>query len=119
MNSGDWTVNPEGSNNTARGGKRSLSGLFESEKSTDGSSFSSHENKRKGYPTGSFDSQISTEDSGSSSHRVRRKRHYQTHSRYEFRKEKPPTFNGEVKTGQEAEAWLLGMRKYFQVQDFD
>ena len=30
----------------------------------------------------------------------------------------PPTFNGEVKTGQEAKAWLLGMRKYFQVQDY-
>ena len=35
-----------------------------------------------------------------------------------FRKAKPPTFNGEVKTGQEAEAWLLGIRKYFQVQDY-
>ena len=30
----------------------------------------------------------------------------------------PPTFNGEVKSGQEAEAWLLGMKKYFQVQDY-
>ena len=28
------------------------------------------------------------------------------------------TFNGEIKTGQEAEAWILGMRKYFQVQDY-
>ena len=28
-----------------------------------------------------------------------------------------PTFNGEVKNGQEVEACLLGMRKYFQVQD--
>ena len=27
-------------------------------------------------------------------------------------------FNGEVKNGQEVEAWLLGMRKYFQVQDY-
>ena len=32
--------------------------------------------------------------------------------------ERPPTFNGEVDTGQEVEAWLLGMRKYFQVQDY-
>ena len=29
-----------------------------------------------------------------------------------------PTFNGEVNTSQEAEAWLLGIRKYFQVQDY-
>ena len=28
------------------------------------------------------------------------------------------TFNGEIKTGQEVEAWLLGMKKYFQVQDY-
>ena len=26
--------------------------------------------------------------------------------------------NGEINTGQEAEAWLLGMRKFFQVQDY-
>ena len=25
---------------------------------------------------------------------------------------------GEIKNGQEAEAWILGMRKYFQVQDY-
>ena len=31
---------------------------------------------------------------------------------------KPPTFDGEVKSGQEAEAWILGMKKYFQVQDY-
>ena len=30
----------------------------------------------------------------------------------------PPTFNGEVNTGQEAEAWILDMKKYFQVQDY-
>ena len=30
----------------------------------------------------------------------------------------PPTSNGDIKDGQEAEAWLLGMRKYFQVQDY-
>ena len=27
-------------------------------------------------------------------------------------------FDGELKSGQEAESWLLGMRKYFQVQDY-
>ena len=31
--------------------------------------------------------------------------------RDEFRKAKPPTFDGEIKTGQEAEAWLLGIKK--------
>ena len=36
-------------------------------------------------------------------------------TRDEFKKAKPPTFDGEVKTGQEVEAWLLGIKKYFQV----
>ena len=27
-------------------------------------------------------------------------------------------FDGETKTGQEAEAWLLGIKKYFQVQEY-
>ena len=36
----------------------------------------------------------------------------------EFKKEKPPTFDGEVKSSQEAKAWLLEMRKYFQAQDY-
>ena len=118
MNFGDQTVKLEGSKNTARGRKWSPSGSYDSENSTDGSIFSSHENKRKRYPCGSFDSKRSTEDSGSSSQRGRRKRRYQNCSRDEFSKAKPPTFNGEVKTGQEVEAWLLGIRKYFQVQDY-
>ena len=39
-------------------------------------------------------------------------------SRDEFKKAKPPTFDGKVKTGQEDEAWLLGITKYFQVHDY-
>ena len=47
-----------------------------------------------------------------------RKRHYHNHSRDEFKKARPPTFNGEINNGQEDESCLLGMRKYFQVQDY-
>ena len=36
----------------------------------------------------------------------------------EFRKHKHPTFDGEVKYGQGDKAWFLGMRNYFQVQDY-
>ena len=46
------------------------------------------------------------------------RRRYKNNSRDEFKKARPPTFNGEVNTGQEDEAWILGMRKYFQVQDY-
>ena len=67
----------------------------------------------KRYPSGSSDSEGSTGDSSSPSHRNERKRHYKNHLRDEFKKESLPTFNGEIKNGQEVEAWLLGMRKYF------
>jgi hypothetical protein len=40
------------------------------------------------------------------------------HNFEEFRKEKPPSFDGEIKKGEEAKAWLLGLKKYFRVRDF-
>jgi hypothetical protein len=40
------------------------------------------------------------------------------HKFEEFRKAKPPSFDGEIKKGEEAEAWLLGLKKYFRVHDF-
>jgi hypothetical protein len=36
----------------------------------------------------------------------------------ELRKIKPPTFNGEHRKGEEVEAWLLEMKKYFQLHDY-
>jgi hypothetical protein len=36
----------------------------------------------------------------------------------EFKKAKSPTFDGEIKKGEEVEAWLLGMRKYFRVHNY-
>ena len=35
-----------------------------------------------------------------------------------FRKEIPPTSDGESKADQEAEAWLLVMKKYFRIHDY-
>ena len=86
------TINPEGSRSGARRRKRSSSGSSNSEGSTGGSISSCHGNKRK--------------------------RRYQNSSHDEFKKERPPTFNGEVKTAQEAKSWFLGMKKYFQVQGY-
>jgi len=34
-----------------------------------------------------------------------------------FKKEKPPTFDGEMKKSQDAEAQLLGMNKFFRIHD--
>ena len=89
MNSGDWTVRVKGSKRNTRRRKRYLSGSSESKGSTSSSISSSHKNEKNGR--------------------------YQNHSRDEFKKASLPTFNGEIKNGQEAEAWILGMKKYLQV----
>jgi hypothetical protein len=36
----------------------------------------------------------------------------------EMNKIKPPTFDGEHKKEEDAETWLFGMRKYFQLQNY-
>ena len=69
--------------------------------------------RRRRTSSRSSDYEESSGDSSSSSHRRKRKRDHRYHSQDEFKKAKPPTFDGEVKTGQEAEAWLLGIKKYF------
>ena len=74
--------------------------------------------RRRRTSSGSSDSEKSSRDSSSSSHKRKSKRHHRDHSRDEFKKAKPPTFDGEIKTGQEVEAWILGVKKYFQVQDY-
>ena len=71
--------------------------------------------RRRRTLSGSFDSEESSGDTTSSSHKRKRTRHHRDFSRDEFRKAKPSTFDGEIKTGQEDEAWLLGIKKYFQV----
>ena len=91
INSRSRAINPEGSRRSAKGRKRSSSGSSNSQGSIGGSSSSSHRNKRK--------------------------MHYKNSSYGKFKKEKPPTFDGEIKSGQEVESWLLGMKNYFQVQD--
>ena len=36
----------------------------------------------------------------------------------EFKKIKPPTFNGETEKGEEAESWLSEMKKYFHLYNY-
>jgi hypothetical protein len=36
----------------------------------------------------------------------------------EFRKIKPPTFDGGVKSSEEVEAWIVGLKKHFQLHDY-
>jgi hypothetical protein len=41
-----------------------------------------------------------------------------SHNLKEFKKVKPSSFDDETKKRGEAEAWLLGLKKYFRVRDF-
>ena len=88
MDSGHGTVKPKGSKSSTRRRRRYFST----------------------YPN----SEGSSGDSSSSSHKSKRKRRYRNNSWDEFKKAKPPMFDGEIKNDQEAKAWLLCMRKYFQ-----
>lgn len=36
----------------------------------------------------------------------------------EFKKAKPPTFDGEMNKSQDAEVWFLGIRKFFRLHDY-
>ena len=58
-------------------------------------------------------------DNSESNYRSRKKKYnpYEEISG-EFKKIKPPTFNGKTKKGEEAEAWMSGMKKYFQIYNY-
>ena len=36
----------------------------------------------------------------------------------EFKKEKPPTFDGDVKKLEDVEAWIIGMNKFFELHEY-
>ena len=78
---------------------------------TEGSKSSTR--RRRRTSSGSSNSKESSRDSSSSSHKIKRKRHHRDRSRDEFKKAKPPTFDGEVKARQEAKSWLLGILLIF------
>ena len=76
--------------------------------------------RRRRNSSGSFDYEESSGDTSSYSHKRKRRRHQRDHSRDEFRKAKAPTFDGEIKTGQEAESWLLAIKstsKYMIIKE--
>lgn len=56
-------------------------------------------------------------DSSDNSPRTRKYKPYEELSG-EFKKIRPPMFNGEVEKGEEAKEWLSGMKKYFQIYNY-
>jgi hypothetical protein len=66
------------------------------------------------------DSEGSSSSRTSSYSRIKQKKQKTSkgHKFEEFRKAKPPSFDDEIKKGEEAKAWLLRLKKYFRVHDF-
>jgi hypothetical protein len=50
--------------------------------------------------------------------RGKKRKHSKSRDPEEFKKSKPPTFEGEIKKGKEAKVWLLGLKNYFKVHDY-
>ena len=50
--------------------------------------------------------------------RYKKRRHARDELVGELRRIKPPTFDGEVKQGEYVEAWLLGLKKFFQLHQY-
>jgi hypothetical protein len=67
---------------------------------------------------GESDDSSSSRTSSYSRRKQKKQKTSMGHKFEEFRKAKPPSFDGEVKKGEEAEAWLLRLKKYFRVHDF-
>jgi hypothetical protein len=64
----------------------------------------------KGYSSGKTSSHSQT--------RIKKRKQSKIHDPEEFKKSKPPTFDGEIKKGEEAKVWLLSLKKYFRVHDY-
>jgi len=58
------------------------------------------------------------ETSSHSQRRRKRRNHSKGSDPKEFKKAKPPNFDGEIKKGEEAQACILGRKKYFRVLDY-
>ena len=67
-----------------------------------------HSKRKKGYASSSIESSLER-----SPVRYKKRRFTRDVLVGELRRIKPPTFDGEIKQGDDAEAWLIGLRKFF------
>jgi hypothetical protein len=47
----------------------------------------------------------------------KKRNHFKSHDPEEFKKDKLPSFNRDIEKGEEAEAWMIGLKNYFRVHD--
>ena len=58
-------------------------------------------------------------DSSEDNHHTRKRKYKPYEEIYgEFKKNMPPTFNGETEKGEEAESWFSEMKKYFHIYNY-
>jgi hypothetical protein len=63
--------------------------------------------------------EFSSSETNSHFQRRRKKRkHSKSRDPEEFKKDKPPTFDGKIKKGEEAKVWLLVLKKYFRFHNY-
>jgi hypothetical protein len=74
--------------------------------------------KNSGLETKKRDSSSEGTPSAEDRTKTDRKRKQVDHLEGEFKKIKPATFDGESMTGEEAEAWLLDIKKYFHIYNY-
>jgi hypothetical protein len=74
--------------------------------------------KNSGPETEKGDSSSEGTPSAKNKTKTDRKRKEIDHLEGEFKKIKPTTFDGESRTGEETEAWLLDIKKYFQIYNY-
>jgi hypothetical protein len=67
---------------------------------------------------GNSENSSNNRTSSYSRRKQKKKKTSKGHKFEEFRKAKPTSFDGEIKKGEEEEACLLGLKKYFRVHDF-
>jgi hypothetical protein len=53
-----------------------------------------------------------------SQRKLNKTKHSKIHDSKEFKKSKPPTFDAEIKKGEEEFVWLLGLKNYFRFHDY-
>jgi hypothetical protein len=74
--------------------------------------------KNSGLETEKGDSSSEGIPSAEDKFKKDKKRKQVDHLEGEFKKIKPATFDRESRTGEEAEAWLLDIKKYFQIYNY-
>jgi hypothetical protein len=71
-----------------------------------------------GEEIGNSEGSSSSKASSHSQRKGKKRKNSKIHDPEEFKKSKPPSFNGEIDKGEEVESWLLGLKKYFRVPHY-